>query len=65
MRPPWRRWQAGGGEQLPHRGCRDGDAEVPKLTDDLPVAPGRVLAREPQDELAQFGRKRRSARPRS
>jgi hypothetical protein len=43
----------GAGEHVPHQGRRNRDAELAQLVGDPDVAPVAVLAREPQDQLAQ------------
>ena len=56
-----RRRQPGLGEDVAHRGRRDGDAELAQLADDPHVAPARVLARETHDQLAHLSADRRPA----
>src|SRR6266498_4609292 len=53
--------QAGVGEDVADGGRRDGDAELAQLTHDPQVTPARVLAREPQDQLAHVTVDRRPA----
>jgi hypothetical protein len=49
------------GEGRPHRGRRDGDANVSQFADDPPVAPRRVLACEP--EISACTRRSSGGRP--
>ena len=51
---------AGLGQGVADRGRRDGDAELAQLASDPHIAPARVLAREPQDELAHLMADRRA-----
>jgi hypothetical protein len=60
---PFRRWRdAGTGEHVSHQRRRDVDTELAQLADDPDVPPVAVLAREPQDQLAQLRVERRPAR---
>jgi hypothetical protein len=45
------------------RGGGDADPELEQLTLDAHVAPARVLSRQPPDQAARLGRKRRTAGP--
>jgi hypothetical protein len=53
----WCRRQPRRLQQLPHRGRRDDDPELLEFAHDPLVAPGRVLARVAQHQLAQLERK--------
>jgi hypothetical protein len=44
-------------EEIAHRGLRDREAELLEFADDAPVAPARILARQPQDQRDEFGLK--------
>jgi hypothetical protein len=59
---PRRGWQAGAGEDVADGTRRDGDAQLAQFAGDPQVAPARVLAREPQDQLAHVTADRRPAR---
>jgi hypothetical protein len=59
---PRRRWQAGGGEDVADGARRDGDAQLAQLARDPQVAPARVIAGEPQYQLAHITADRRAAR---
>jgi hypothetical protein len=50
------------GEDRPHRGRRDTDAEASQFADDPPVAPGRVLACEPNNQHLYSTLERRPSR---
>src|SRR6266571_3872643 len=49
---PRRRTKTASGQRAPHRARRYGEAELEELAGDALVAPARVLAREPEHELA-------------
>ena len=63
-RTPWRRSKAGACEQPANRARRNRHAELAELAGDPLVAPTRVLARQPQHELARSGVDRRAPWPR-
>lgn len=58
---PRRRRQAGPGEDVADRARRDANAELAQLAGDPQVAPARVLASEPDDQLAYVPADRRPA----
>jgi hypothetical protein len=60
---PRRRWQAGAAQAVADGTRRDSDTELAELAGDPQVAPVRVLAREPDDQLADVPADRRSAWP--
>ena len=49
-RPAWRRIDASGTQDLPHRGWRDRHAELRQLAVDPAVSPQRILLRQPNDK---------------
>jgi hypothetical protein len=61
--PARRRPQARGAQHARDRGRRDADPELQQLALDAHVAPARVLPRQPLDQAARLGRKRRTAGP--
>jgi hypothetical protein len=68
-RPPRQAGTLAGGtdarlaQDLPHGRGGDGQPKSVDLAGDPLVAPARILAREPEDELADLAAERRSARP--
>jgi hypothetical protein len=64
-RTPGRRTKSRVGEQPANRARRHPNAELIELTGDQLITPARVLAREPQPELARSGVDRRAPRPRA
>src|SRR2546430_10307426 len=56
------RKHAGLPQDLGDRRCRDSHADTGEFTDDPPVAPARVLTREPQPKLTDLLRDRGSTR---
>jgi hypothetical protein len=61
--PARRRAEARAAQHRRDRGGRDADPELQQLTLDTHVAPARVLPRQPPDQAARLGRKRRTAGP--
>jgi hypothetical protein len=61
--PPRRRPQARAAQHGRDRGRRDADPQPLQLTLDAHVAPAGVLARQPRDQTAYLGRKRRTTEP--
>jgi hypothetical protein len=59
-RAAWRRVDARPLEQQPHGAWRELVTKPCQFAMDAPVAPGRVLSRDPQDQLPQLRRYRRS-----
>jgi hypothetical protein len=60
---PRRGRQAGAGEDVADGARRDSDARFAQFARDPQVAPARVLARKPRDQLAHVTADRRPARP--
>lgn len=58
---PWRRRQAGPGENVADGASGDGGAQLVELASDPQVAPARILVREPQDQFAHISADRRPA----
>jgi hypothetical protein len=61
--PARRRPETRGAQHGRDRGGRDADSELQQLALDAHIAPARVLPRQPQDQAARLGRKRRTTRP--
>ena len=61
--PARRRPEARDAQQGRDRGRRDVDSELQQLAPDAHIAPARVLPRQPEDQTACLGRKRRTTRP--
>jgi hypothetical protein len=60
--PPRRRPEARSAQHGRDRGGRDADPELEQFALDAHVAPARVLPRQPRDQAARLGRKRRTTR---
>src|SRR6266511_332485 len=60
---PRRRLQPPSGEKAADARRRDAEAELGQLAADPPMAPARILAREPQHQLANLSRERRPSSP--
>jgi hypothetical protein len=61
--PPRRRPEARAAQHGRDRGGRDANLELQQLTLNTNVAPARVLPRQPPDQAARLGRKRRTSGP--
>ena len=61
--PARRRAEARDAQRGRDRGGGDVDPELQQLTLDAHIAPARVLPRQPEDQAACLGRKRRTTRP--
>jgi hypothetical protein len=61
--PARRRPEARDSQHGRDRGRRDADSELQQLALDAHIAPARVLPRQPEDQAARLGRKRRTTRP--
>ena len=61
---PWRRWDPGGDQDLPHRRRRHENAEASEFTVDPAVTPPRVLPRHSQDHSPDGATRTRAARVR-
>ena len=62
-RPPRRRRDPAALQHRAHRRRGNPQPELAQLADDPPVAPARVLAREPQNQLLEFRVERRPTEP--